>query len=383
AHQVKGQDWTKRFIDRVVCRADDPLEILAYYLAVYGKPLPNALKKGLGSALARFEAYQLAKYRRESASLKLVDAVNLVHPPHTEALAALMNGSLKPANTWETKLTQAGQSAESDQDKSEKKAEAWTDLVRSRKIGYFALLRNLRNILEQAPDLIDDVRQLLVDETLIRKSLVLPFRFLTALDALETSGLRNADKLMASISDAVDISLANVPRFEGRTLVAVDTSGSMSGKPIKIASLFASVLYKANDAEVILFSNSAEYATFNKRDTTLTIAKSIQDKANYGGTDFHAIFKKARAGYDRIIILSDMQAWVGYYTPAKTFAAYRKRTGDSPKVFTFDLAGYGTLQFPEKDVYALAGFSDKTMDTLRFLEEDKSALLRQIETIEL
>ncbi len=68
----------------------------------------------------------------------LVDAVNLVHPPHTEALGALIDGTLAPAETWETKLTQAGQTDGS-------KSEAWAQLVRTRKLGYFALLRNLRN----------------------------------------------------------------------------------------------------------------------------------------------------------------------------------------------------------------------------------------------
>src|SRR5438067_4341830 len=64
AHCVKGTLWTKRFYDRVVHRPDDVLEILACYLAIHGRPIPNALKKGLGSALARFDDYQVAKYRR-------------------------------------------------------------------------------------------------------------------------------------------------------------------------------------------------------------------------------------------------------------------------------------------------------------------------------
>jgi hypothetical protein len=70
----------------VVRRPDDAIEILAYYLAVYNKPIPNALKKGLGTALSRFDEYQLAKYRKSAAEISLVDVLNLVHPPHTEAL---------------------------------------------------------------------------------------------------------------------------------------------------------------------------------------------------------------------------------------------------------------------------------------------------------
>ncbi|MDF1813062.1 MAG: TROVE domain-containing protein [Verrucomicrobiales bacterium] len=341
-HSVKGELWTKDFFNRVAYRVDDVLEILAYSIAVHGKPLPNAMKKGLGQALARFDAYQLAKYRKDSAELKLVDAVNLVHPPHSEALGQLVNGTLAPANTWETKLTQAGQDAESDRDKANRKAEVWADLVGQRKIGYFALLRNLRNILEQAPAILDDAVELLVDENLIHKSLVMPFRFRTALDALEQADLPRGrrQKVVSALSKAADISLDNVPRFDGRTLIALDSSGSMIGKPMKIGSLFASVLYKVNDADFMLFSGDAEYVNLNTDDATLTLAQRVEEKAQWGGTNFHAIFKKAKGAYDRIVILSDMQAWMGYYCPKEAFSKYVKRVGQRPKVYSFDLAGY-------------------------------------------
>ena len=77
-----------------------------------------------------------------------------------------------------------------------------------------------------------------------------------------------------------------------------------------------------------------------------------------------------------------MQGWIGHDAPVATFAAYKQRTSADPRVFSFDLAGYGTLQFPERHVYCLAGFSDKALQTMRFLEEDKSALLREIDAIE-
>ncbi len=385
AHSVKGEQWTKDFFDRVVYRADDVLEILSYCMAVYGKPLPNSLKKGLGKALARFDAYQLAKYRKDGAELKMVDAVNLVHPPHTPAIASLVKGELAPAETWETKLTQAGQQADSDTDKESKKAQAWSDLIGSRKIGYFALLRNLRNILEQAPDEIDRVEAMLVDEKLVQSSKVLPFRYRSALDALEQADLprKSRQRVVRALSQAADLSLGNVPKFPGRTLVALDCSGSMIGKPMKIGSLFASVLYKANDADLMLFSGDAHYTSLNADDATLSLAQRLEEKAQWGGTDFHSIFDRAKGRYDRIVILSDMQAWVGYYCPKAAFENYVQRAGIRPKVFTFDLAGYGSLQFPERDIYSMAGFSDKTLSTMRFLEEDKSALLREIEKVAL
>lgn len=385
ARSVKGAEWTKRFYQLVVRRPDDVLEILACHLATSGRPIPNSLKKGLGAALAGFDEYQLAKYRRETSDLKLVDAVNLLHPPHTEALAKLVRGELAPAETWETKLTRAGGKARDDGESIESlKAEAWGELIKHRKLGYFALHRNLRNILEQAPQSVDAALAMLVDERLIAKSLVLPFRYLTALEAVRESALPRAGEAMAAISEAADKALANVPRFDGRTLIALDGSGSMNGRPLEIGSLFAAVLAKANKgADVMVFSNDAAFVPLNRRDSTLTLAREIAGRAPCGGTNFHAIFKTAKAGYDRVIVLSDMQGWIGHDAPTTSFAAWKQRTGSDPRVFSFDLAGYGTLQFPERNIFCLAGFSDKALQMMKFLEEDKDALVREIEAIQL
>ena len=377
ARSVKGAAWTKRFYDLVVHRPDDVLEILACYLASYERPIPNALKKGLGAALARFDEYQLAKYKRDSAELKLVDAVNLLHPPHSEPLRKLVRGELAPAATWETKLTQAGARGENEEEVAELKSDAWSELIATRKLGYFALVRNLRNILEQAPQCLDAALAMLVDDRLIAKSLVLPFRYLTALEAVEKMATPQVGEVLAALSDAVDKALSNVPRFDGRTLVALDGSGSMSGRPLAIGSLFAAVLAKANaGATVMVFSNDAEFVALSR-------ARQIAPRAPQGGTNFHAIFQRAQHAYDRIVILSDMQGWIGHDAPTATFAAYKQRMKADPRVFSFDLAGYGTLQFPERNVFCLAGFSDKALQTMRFLEEDKSALEREIEAIEL
>src|SRR5581483_4135611 len=41
---VKGEEWTKRAIAKATNRPDDLLEIVAYYIGEYGKPIPNSLK---------------------------------------------------------------------------------------------------------------------------------------------------------------------------------------------------------------------------------------------------------------------------------------------------------------------------------------------------
>jgi hypothetical protein len=380
AKQVKDARWTKSFYDRVVRRPDDVLEILGYYLAAYGRPVPNSLKKGLGAALARFDEHAIAKYRRDHASFKLVDAVNLVRPKSTAALAKLVSGELAPAQTWETKLTQAGD-AESTEGEAAAKSKAWAQLVRERKLGYLALLRNVRNILTHAPEVVDELSLQLADETAVRRSLVFPFQFLSAVEVLAQGNLPGTAKVMDAINQAVDYSVANVPKFEGSTLIALDSSGSMMGRPQAIGSLFAAVLVKASGADLMVFSDDAHYVSLNRRDSTLTAAKSIPFAR--AGTNFNAIFESANRTYDRIVILSDMQGWIGGGAPVKSFAAYQSRYHAAPRVFSFDLKGYGTLQFPQERVYCLAGWSDRVFDIMRKLDRDPEALVREVESVPL
>jgi len=390
---IKGEEWTKRFFYKVVRRPDDITEILSYYLNKYKKPLPNALKKGLASAFDKFDEYQLAKYRGEAHAISLVDAVNLLHPTPVEknesALKKLIADTLRSTETWESKISAAGKVGEEKKEKA--KEEAWKELILEKKIGYFALLRNLRNILEQAPAIVENAANLLIDKNMIEKSLVLPFRYLTAINEIEgLSGVDTSDvrKILVALNQAVDVSLSNVPKLKGTTLVALDESGSMMGKPHEIGGLFAAILVKTNNADLVLFSDDARYININPLDSTLTIAKKITSDPVGSGTNFHPIFTESNKAYDRFIILSDMQGWMGnddwgYGAPTKAFTDYKARTGANPNVFSFDLQGYGSLQFPRANVYEIAGFSDKVFDVIKLLETDRQALITEIEKIEL
>ena len=431
AARVKDSQWMRPFVRDVIVRVDDMLEILAYYEGKYGRqPVPNALKRGMRDAFAKFDGYQLAKYGGERSAVKLVDVVNLVHPVPTElnrdALNQLVADKLRSTDTWESRLSQAGQADESEVNRSEMKAEAWAGLVRSRKIGYMALVRNLRNILEDAPQVVSDAADMLVQQELVWRSRLLPFRFVTSRDELlkwreDRRVARKAgnsfwsrlvraykgipepmapepepvvdpvDLLLEALDRAADLALANVPKLEGRTLVVVDGSGSMTwnGGPIKIASLFAAVILRTNpEADLMMFDTDARYLSINPEDSVLAVQRQIEDRAKGGGTNFNAVFDRATKVYDRVVILSDMQGWMagGYNrvgAPTEAFAGYRKRTGADPKVFSFDLQGYGTLMFPERNVYALAGFSEKVFDVMALLERDREALVHEIEAVTL
>lgn len=380
AMHISGELWAKRFYDRIIYRPDDMTEILSYHTVQNGK-IPNSMKKGLAKAFDKFDRYALAKYRGEGKGFKLIDVVNLVHPSPTEsnkdALADLVKGELKSFDTWESELSKAGQLATSEDEKMSLKKEVWVKLLTEKKLGYFALLRNLRNIVEQAPESLNIALESLTNETLIKKSLVLPFRFLSAFDEIEKlNDGKIIRQVLMSLNTAVDIAVNNVPKFEGETLVVLDTSSSMEGKPATIGSLFAAVLAKSNNADLMTFDANARYVNYNPSESTITISKKI--KFNGGSTNFQSIFQTANKAYDRIIILSDMQGWVGYHTPSKEYHDYKSVTKSDPFIYSFDLNSYGSMQFPESKVCCLAGFSEKVFDIMKLLEKDKKALVNEI-----
>ena len=386
--RVSGQEWSKDFYDKVVVRVDDMTEIMSYYLENKTdkmKPkFPNSLKKGFASAFNRFDNYQIAKYKSEGKEVKLVDIVNLVHPvPNTsnrESLSKLIAGDLKSTDTWESKLSKAGQDASNEEELNQLKSDAWGELLTTKKIGYFALLRNLRNIINQAPQFVGLACDMLVDEKLIKSSRILPFRFSTAYEEISKLGSSSDVRMvMTALHQALDISAINVPKFDGETLVVLDVSGSMSGRPSEIASLFGAMLSKANNCDVMTFATSASYKAYKPMDSILTIRNGFRFSG--GGTNFKDIFLKANKKYDRVIILSDMQGWIGHTTPASEFNLYKKKFNCNPYVYSWDLNGLGTMQLPENNVFALAGFSDKVFDIMQWLETDKNKLYEMIDEI--
>jgi hypothetical protein len=388
--QLSGTEWGKNFYDKVVVRVDDMTEIMSYYLAYKtskdSPKFPNALKKGFAKAFDKFDGYQLSKYRGSNKEVKLVDLVNIVHPVPTvrnkEALESLVKGELKNTQTWESMLSQAGQVAESEEDLTKLKSDAWFELISTKKLGLMAMIKNLRNIISQSPESIPLVCESLTNEYFILKSRVLPFRFSTAYEEISKLGSsKEVREVLMAINKALDISVANVPVFDGETLVVMDVSGSMCGKPSEIASLFGAILAKANNCDVMTFSTDAKYKSYNPMDSVMTIRDSF--KFSGGGTNFRSIFQKANKKYDRVIILSDMQGWIGYESPTRQFAEYKSKFGVNPFVYSWDLSGYSTLQFPEQNVFALAGFSDKVFDIMKMMELDKKALYNEIKAINL
>lgn len=196
-----------------VCdRADLPGELLAQYWRRGRRPLAKALKIGLASALRRFDAYQLGKYAQRGA-IRIRDVLFLTHAkPADEAQAALWKhlaeDTLPAPDTWEVALSGGAD-----------KREAFTRLLQERNLGALAILRNLRNMAQAGVD-----KALVAGELqrLAPRSRILPFQFIAAARAVPA--------WEDIIEPAMLAACEALPKLPGKTVLLVDTSGSMQDR---------------------------------------------------------------------------------------------------------------------------------------------------------
>lgn len=97
-----------------------------------------------------------------------------------------------------------------------------------------------------------------------------------------------------------------------------------------------------------------------------------------------------KAVVDKIMIFTDCQLWnsngylsKGAPTIAKLWRQY-KSIAPNAKIYLFDLAGYGNtpLNISEKDVFLIAGWSDKIFEILQAIENGEDAI-KVIQSIDL
>jgi len=214
AKSTEGKEYVRRTLNEIIERPDDMTEVLAYYINTYGKPIPNSIKKGLADSFGKFDEYQLAKYNRKNA-------VKLVHPKAKDEIQndlwkRLLEDRLETPVTWETELSLKGNTKE-----------VWERLIDENRLGYMAMMRNLRNIIKSGASNMDKVYEYLTDEERVLKNKQLPFRYYSAYKVLRNEGI-GTSKIYDALEIAIKISTKNIDRLPGKTLIAADVSGSMN-----------------------------------------------------------------------------------------------------------------------------------------------------------
>jgi len=386
SHEVKGKAEIRRMIPAVVVRADDMTEILSAYLSLYGKPVPNALKKGINDTIIRFDEYALSKYKGEKNTLKMRDILRICHPTpknaeQSEMWKRCIAKELNKAFTWETELSAGGNNKGT-----------WEKLIDSGKVGYMALLRNLRNIISATPDNIDKVYETLSDPDQIRKSRQLPFRYLSAYKELQdVSG--STSKVFDVLETAIGTSVENIQKIPGKTAIVVDVSGSMTSLVSRrskmtcaeIGLLLGVVAVRICEESVFLtFDTSLYKPTVSTVGGILTQVQSIPVQG--GGTQMELPLKhliKEGTKVDRIFIFSDNQVNCGDAKPIQSLAdEYRREVNPNCWVHGVDLQGYGTQQFLGGRTNIVAGWSEKLLDFIKIAEDGVETLTKRIEGYE-
>jgi hypothetical protein len=403
----------RQIINAVLQRADEPGEMLAFWLATYGtkgtlgiKKLPMPVKRGIGDAAWRlYTEFSSLKYDTPSREYRFGDVLAFTHPDtkHSDLLQWLVarrygrdeaahrvnldmvrtqhrlrveaerNPSIlldtdllqRAGMTWEDVLSLAG-------NKVDKKA-LWEALIPT--MGYMALLRNLRNFDEAGVDerIALQVGWELMDPDQILRSRQLPLRFLSA--------YRAAPSLRWSypLEVALNCSLANIPVLPGRTLVMIDTSQSMD-YPLSAksdlrrwdaATLFGLALAsRCSEARVVSFAGVGHTKVFVPRraESVLSMVNRWKSDGYFlrNGTATGLAIKEHYAGHDRVVVLTDEQdntitgggyGW-GYRGP---FVPVNESLPAKIPLFTWNLAGYATGHAPSGSMYrhTIGGLNDQ------------------------
>lgn len=404
----------RQIVDSVLQRPDEPGEALAYWTATYGRAIPKAIKRGIADAAARlYSERSVLKWDTASKGYRFGDVLNLVHakakanwqadlyrhildrrygrdealPDSLRTVAAnrairrqasedpsvlldaeALRGS---AMTWEDALSLAGSQVD--------KARLWEAMIPS--MGYMALLRNLRNFDESgvSDKAAQAVAARLSDPDEVARSRQFPMRFLSAYRAAPSLRWGYA------LEQALDASLANVTELPGRTLVLVDTSGSMGATFSRDGSLMrwdAATVFglalarRCETADVVSFSGGwygAGTKVFpTKRGESLLKSVDRWKTGGYfigGGTDTAGAVRGHYAGHDRVVILTDEQAYAHYGVDATSVVPAERM------VYTWNLAGYqhGHAPSGQGTRHTFGGLTDAGFQMIPLLERGRNA----------
>ena len=390
----KYQFQTKRqFYANYFRRPDGVGEVFAAIDSL-GDKRSHALVRGVADYLSSLNAYQVGKYPMRNHAYTMHDIINICHPK-SEVIDLYQKGQLPAPDTWESAIhSKHGEERENE----------WKRLVEEKLLGYMALVRNLRAILNCSFVTIPWIKEHLVpqitNEAAIKKSLIFPYQIYTAYKML-----RNAlpFEVEGALVRAFEISIQNMPEMPGKSLVVLDVSGSMDAPLSKnnalsikeACAVYAAVMYSSDkfNCDFIKFGNHATYFKNTAKNINIfSLIKRMADNDGMGyGTEIASVFHTIDKHYDRIFLFSDMQvmdmapgSW--YFddpTPAHTlFDNYKETYGDS-KIYSFDLGNYRTQVVSDRsDLVYITALNDTVFKIIEMMEDPKKSLIDIVNTYE-
>lgn len=266
-------------------------------------------------------------------------------------------------------------------------------------MGYMALLRNLRNIIEAGVSMeaLEQVCNYLADRDAIAKSKQLPFRFLAAYREIQILSYGSVPMVLDALEKAAELGAANIRGFGKNTsvMIACDVSGSMQ-KPISerskiqnydIGLMLAMLLQSRCDhVQTGMFGDTWKIINVSRKNILSNVQEFYKREGEVGySTNGYLILKdliNRKVVVDKVMIFTDCQLWnsnvVDQITQNNMTSLWKQYKSIAPKakLYLFDLAGYGNtpLEVQRDGVFLIAGWSDKIFDVLVALEEGQNTL---------
>ena len=231
----------------------------------------------------------------------------------------------------------------------------------------------------------------LADAQSIAKARAMPYQLMSAFKA---AGQEVPLLVRDALQDAMELSVTNVPRFEGRVVVCPDVSGSMgssvtghrgsatsSVRCIDVAALVAAaVLRKNGGARVLPFEQQVVKLSLNARDTVMTNAQALASIGG-GGTNCSAplaLLNSERAMVDLVILVSDNESWVdanrrGATQTMREWQVLKQRNPNA-RLVCIDIQPTVTTQAAERqEIMNVGGFSDAVFTMVAAFAEGRMA----------
>lgn len=409
----KGSGLVRKYAPHIIQRADELAEAISAQLKMFGKPIPASLKRGINDSFKQFTEYDFAKYNRKD-EVKLKDVVRLTRPSPEQLnpiyVEKLMKDTLDVPYTWEVEISKRGN-----------KPEVWDELIRSKKMGYMATLRNLNNIIRSGATELDTALRYITNEKAVINSKQMPYRYLSAYEAVgknDENGFFEYDssKVMATknaIETALVISvLNNVPRIMGKTVILTDNSGSARGDPGGISKMSMHSVRTMADIGNLLgligwyVSDNTAFGVFGDELIMCQPDRSKGMLANFaeinragervGQSTEQGVFTMLKKMInenifaDRIIVFSDLQIGDGKnveyglhgdksVSVPELVKTYRRNVNPNFIYYSVSFNGYGNNVVIGDKTVLIGGWSDKLFKFINTVEQDANAQVKYIE----
>jgi hypothetical protein len=404
-----GGPHGRSVVARALQRADEPAELLGYWLTRHGRNVPMPVKRGIADAVRRLYTERAAlRYDGLSRQIRMADVIELTHPSPRDArqsalfkylldrrhhgdaradadvlpvLAAAAELDAVPIEDRRAVLRARGPVALADAGFSWERlsgwlpggmdAAAWEAVIPS--MGVMALVRNLRNFDEAGITgaSVDAVIDKINDAEQVARARLFPYQVWAA--------YKNApsDNWKRALGRTLELTIGNIPALDG-TLVVIDTSGSMqatlSGRStmarVEVAAVMAMATAKrAANVDVVIYGQTNALVRGLAGMSVLGgVNKVVQSVGSVG----HATF-----GHTAIARWFDPQRHrrAVIFTDDQQHDSGNVRLDHVPLVYTFNLAGYRPSALPAgaRGRYTIGGFTDATFAAMKVLEDGRAA----------